>query len=116
MGERAAAAREQLPPTFRQAFPSAFNEVLDGLHDLIPESQDQNRSSRCSSPWYSRNSIALPSFIRQTCTSGNDAEIPFRCALTVARTTTRSSSASTLSTSMLNAPPDSSIVRRKKLP
>src|SRR5438067_5303316 len=128
MGERAAAAREQLPPTFRQSFPSAFNEVLDGLHDLlpsrdqarkrvgaplrrsrierrerpggaprldsrwesrrsgrahslsadgVPESQDQNRSSRCSSPWYSRNSIALPSFIRQTCTSGNDAETPF---------------------------------------
>src|SRR5439155_15114598 len=42
MGERAAAAREQLLPTFRQAFPSAFNEVLDGLHDLLPSS-DQAR-------------------------------------------------------------------------
>ena len=35
MSERAAAARKQFPPTFRQAFPSAFNEVLDGLHDLL---------------------------------------------------------------------------------
>jgi hypothetical protein len=53
----------------------------------------------------------LPHFIRQTWISGNDVECSFRSAFTVTKATTRLSSASTLCTSMLNAPPESSIVR-----
>ncbi len=37
---------------------------------------DQKRSSRCSSPWYSQNSVAFPFFSRHTWTSGNDADTP----------------------------------------
>ena len=37
---------------------------------------DQKRSSRCSSPWYSQNAVALPFFSRHTWTSGNDADTP----------------------------------------
>jgi putative hydrolase of the HAD superfamily len=76
---------------------------------------DQKRSSRCSSPWYSQNAVACRS---SAATRGPRGTTPARrdVALTVTSATTRSSSPSTLCTSMLNAPPDRSIVCWKKRP
>src|SRR5512134_2708137 len=36
MGQRAAAARKQLPPAFRQSFPRALYQVLEGFHGVSP--------------------------------------------------------------------------------
>src|SRR5262245_31087324 len=78
------------------------------------QTQDaQNSSSVCWSPWYCQNTVAPPSFTVQTCTCGDDQSRPPPRALSVHRTTTRSSSANTPSIRIRNVPSDSSMKRWK---
>ena len=54
MGERATAPRKQLPPTLREAFPSALYEILERFHDLLLRERFRQNRALSSDAHHSR--------------------------------------------------------------